>query len=113
MIIASCISKYNKYREHFSAIARKSGVEKKSRQTQGVHLGAAYQPNEGLVLPQLAVAQKGNEITIAPKVLEQIELRGRVVVGDAMFAQKSLSVQIVGKPFKNGGQYLGQTINLA
>jgi len=70
--------------------------------TQGVHLVAAYQPNEGLVLAQLAVEEKGNEITIAPKVLEQIELRGRVVVGDAMFAQKSLSVQIVGA----GGDYV-------
>lgn len=69
---------------------------------QGVPLVAAYLPQEGLVLAQLAVEEKGNEITVAPKVLEQIELRGRVVVGDAMFAQKSLRVQIVGA----GGDYL-------
>jgi predicted transposase YbfD/YdcC len=63
---------------------------------QGVHLVAAYLPKEGVVLAQLAVEVKGNEISIAPKVLAQIDLRGMVVVGDAMVAQKSLSVQIVG-----------------
>lgn len=63
---------------------------------QGVHLVAAYLPKEGVVLAQLAVEVKGNEISIAPKVLGQIDLAGMVVVGDAMFAQKSLSVQIVG-----------------
>lgn len=69
---------------------------------QGVHLVAAYLPKAGVVLAQLAVEVKGNEISIAPKVLGQIDLKGMVVVGDAMFAQKKLSVQIVGA----GGDFI-------
>jgi predicted transposase YbfD/YdcC len=44
---------------------------------------------------------KENEIVIAPKILAQIDLRGMVVTGDAMFCQRKLSAQIVGA----GGDY--------
>lgn len=65
-------------------------------QTRGVHLVAAYLPQSGVVLTQIAVETKENEIVVAPKVLASIDLRGMVVVGDAMFCQRELSVQIVG-----------------
>ncbi len=71
-------------------------------QTRGVHLVAAYLPAQGVVLAQIAVEVKQNEIVVAPKVLANIDLRGMVVVGDAMFCQRELSVQIVGR----GGDYL-------
>ena len=63
--------------------------------TQGVHLLAAYLPEEGIVLMQLAVQRKENEITAAPKLLAMLDLKGRVVCGDAMFTQRSLSVQLL------------------
>lgn len=71
-------------------------------QTQGVHLMAAYLPEQGVVLFQVEVGAKTNEITAAPKLVSALDLRGVVVTGDAMQAQKALSVQIVGA----GGDYL-------
>jgi predicted transposase YbfD/YdcC len=71
-------------------------------QTQGVHLMAAYLPQLGVVLAQVAVERKENEIVAAPKVLQQLDLRGLVVTGDAMQTQRELSVEIVA----GGGDYL-------
>lgn len=63
--------------------------------SQGVHLLAAYLPKQGVVLAQMHVDEKSNEITYAPKLLTQLDLRGVVVSGDAMFDQRKLSIQIV------------------
>jgi predicted transposase YbfD/YdcC len=71
-------------------------------ETQGVHLLAAYLPREGVVLMQVEVADKENEITAAPRLLEVLDLRGKVVRGDAMLTQRELSVQILDA----GGDYL-------
>jgi predicted transposase YbfD/YdcC len=71
-------------------------------QTQGVHLVAAYLPAQGVVLTQVAVDQKENEIVVVPTLLAQLDLHGTVVVGDAMQTQRALSVQIV----DGGGDYL-------
>jgi predicted transposase YbfD/YdcC len=64
-------------------------------QSQGVHLMAAYLPEQGVVLMQMEVGEKTNEITVAPKVVQTLDLRGVVVTGDAMQAQRKLSAQIV------------------
>ena len=64
-------------------------------QSQGVHLLAAYLPQQGVVLMQMPVGEKTNEITVAPKVVQTLDLRGVVVTGDAMQAQRKLSAQIV------------------
>jgi predicted transposase YbfD/YdcC len=63
--------------------------------TQGLHLVAAYLPEQGVALLQLAVQKKANELTVAPTLLAQIALAGRVVTGDALFAQRNLSTQII------------------
>jgi predicted transposase YbfD/YdcC len=70
--------------------------------TKGVHLVCAYLPQVGVVLAQLEVEEKANELTVAPTLLAQLDLRGVVVTGDAMFAQRNLSAQIV----RGGGDYL-------
>lgn len=70
-------------------------------QTAGVHLLAAYQAEVGSVRAQVAVERKTNEIGAAPAVLHQLDLTGVVVTGDAMFAQRGLSTQIV----EAGGDY--------
>jgi len=69
---------------------------------KGVHLLAAYQPQEGVVLMQVEVGAKENEITAAPKLLKQLDLRGKVVVGDAMHTQRQVSRDIV----RAGGDYV-------
>jgi predicted transposase YbfD/YdcC len=63
-------------------------------QTQGRHLLAAYLPAEGWVVCQVEVARWENEIRAAPRVLKCLDLRGKIVTGDAMFAQRELSIQI-------------------
>jgi predicted transposase YbfD/YdcC len=60
----------------------------------GSHLLAAYLPGEGIVLGQVAVANKENEILAAPVLLGSIDLRNKVVIGDAMHSQRALSKQI-------------------
>jgi len=69
--------------------------------TQGVHLLAAYQAEPGLVRAQLAVDAKANEIVAAPTVVEKLDLRGVVITGDALLAQRDLSTKIV----ERGGDY--------
>jgi predicted transposase YbfD/YdcC len=64
-------------------------------QSQGVHLLAAYLPEEGIVLAQAAVERKANEIVVAPIVLASLPLQGVVVVGDALHAQRAISIKIV------------------
>lgn len=61
----------------------------------GLHLLAAYLPSEGLVLMEMQVESHENEIPVAPKVLQCIDLRGKVVIGDALHTQRKISVQIV------------------
>jgi predicted transposase YbfD/YdcC len=73
-----------------------------SGQTRGVHLLAVYGVETGVVLNQVNVLSKENEISAAPKVLAGVELTGKVVTGDAMFTQRDLSGQIV----EAGGHYL-------
>lgn len=63
--------------------------------TQGTHLLAAYVPEQGLVLMQIEVESKANEIVAAPHLLASIDLTNCVVTGDAMFTQHDLCVQIV------------------
>jgi predicted transposase YbfD/YdcC len=70
--------------------------------TRGVHLVAAYLPSAGVVLAQLAVDHKHNEIVAVPQLLAHLDLTGRVVVGDAMQAQRELSIQVV----QDGGDYM-------
>ena len=63
---------------------------------------AAYLPDQGIVLVEVMVDGKENEIVTAREVLSLIDVQGCVVTGDAMFAQRKLSRQIRGK----GGDYL-------
>lgn len=51
--------------------------------TRGVHLLAAYLPAQGIVLVEVLVDGKGNEIVTARTVLSLIDVRGCVVTGDA------------------------------
>lgn len=67
----------------------------------GVHLVTAYQVDMGVPCLQVAVPSKANELVVAPTILAALDLQGVLVTGDAMFAQRSLSTQIV----EAGGDY--------
>jgi predicted transposase YbfD/YdcC len=69
---------------------------------EGVYLLAAYLPGEGIVLMEVAIKGKGQEIEAAPQVLKSIDLRDKVVMGDALHTQRAVSIQIV----EAGGEYV-------
>lgn len=69
---------------------------------QMIHLVSAWCGQNQLVLGQLAVNEKSNEITAIPKLLELLDLKKAVVTIDAMGCQK----EIIGQIRSQGGDYL-------
>ena len=70
--------------------------------TKAVHLLAAVDHQTGCVLSQCRVDEKTNEHKAALVLLRDLVLKGRVIVGDAMFCQREVCEQIV----DSGGDYL-------
>jgi hypothetical protein len=64
-------------------------------QCRGVSVGSLYAPTQGVVLFQVAVDTKENEIVAAPVLLHHLALPGMRITGDAMFTQRALGIQIV------------------
>ncbi|MEO8288774.1 MAG: ISAs1 family transposase [Chloroflexota bacterium] len=69
---------------------------------QGVHLLSAVSHRLGVVLGQVAVDDKTNEITAMQDLLAQLALRGRLITGDALLTQQEISRAII----RHGGDYL-------
>ena len=69
---------------------------------EGVYLLAAYLPAQGLVLMEVTVEGKGKEIPAALKLLKMLDLRGKIVMGDALHTQREASAHICGA----GGEYI-------
>ena len=61
----------------------------------GVHLVAAYAHQSGIVVGQQAVGEKKNELGALPGLLDQLDLGGRVVTGDAQFTQRKVCQRIM------------------
>jgi predicted transposase YbfD/YdcC len=59
-----------------------------------LHLVSAWATQNHLVLGQVAVATKSNEITAIPRLLELLDLSGAIVTIDAMGCQKDIAQQI-------------------
>lgn len=75
----------------------RKGGEERSDYVLSVYDGQSQQ-----VKAQGMIKSKENEITAAPKVLQRVNLAGKIVTGDAMHTQRGLSDQIL----KGQGQYL-------
>ena len=60
-----------------------------------VHLLAAYAHESGIVVGQQAVGEKKNELDALPRLLDPLDLRSRVVTGDAQFTQRKVCQRIV------------------
>jgi hypothetical protein len=58
-------------------------------ETEGAHLLAVYLPKLGVVLAQMNVEHQGSELTFAPTLLHQMDLRGVVGSFDAMFDRRA------------------------
>ena len=63
---------------------------------------SAWAGSSGLVLGQVKVDAKSNEITALPLLLEMLDLSGSVVTADAMGCQNAVAAQII----KQGGDYV-------
>lgn len=68
----------------------------------GVHLVSAYAPQVQAVLGQIRVDAKTNEHKAALELLGILPVKGKVVVGDAMFCQRDLAERIIDA----GGDYV-------
>jgi predicted transposase YbfD/YdcC len=67
-----------------------------------LHLVSAWASTQGLVLGQRCVADKSNEITAIPALLDQLVLQGSIVTLDAMGCQRAIAERILAR----GGDYL-------
>jgi len=56
----------------------------------GVHLVSAFAHRSGIVLEQRAAPGKGRELEAVKAVLESLDLRGQIVTGDALLAQRDI-----------------------
>ena len=60
-----------------------------------LHLVSVYATRRGLVLGQLATAEKSNEITAIPELLDQVDVAHAVVTIDAAGCQQEIAAKIV------------------
>jgi predicted transposase YbfD/YdcC len=59
-----------------------------------IHLVSAWASANRLVLGQIKVDAKSNEITAVPELLRALELAGCIVTGDALNCQKNIATEI-------------------
>jgi len=69
---------------------------------QTLHLVSAWATANCVSLGQVAVAEKSNEITAIPQLLELLDVKGALVTIDAMGCQKEIAARIV----EGGGDYV-------
>ena len=74
----------------------------KASELSPLHLADAFAPESGVVLGQVAVDKKSNEITALPALLGMLDVKGAVVTADAMHTQRDAAELITGK----GGDYV-------
>ncbi len=67
-----------------------------------LHMVHAWSAEQRLLLGQLAVDGKSNEITAVPKLLELLSLKGCIVTADALNCQRVIAAQVV----EQGGDYV-------
>jgi predicted transposase YbfD/YdcC len=66
----------------------------KHKAKSAIHMVSAWGRENGLVLGQIKVAEKSNEITAIPELLRTLELADCIVTIDAMGTQKSIAREI-------------------
>ena len=74
---------------------RRSYQKKGSKQP--IHMVSAFAARQRLVMGQVAVAEKSNEIVAIPALLDMMSIEGAVVTIDAMGCQRSIASKIVDK----------------
>ncbi len=76
-------------------------IDKASKKA-AIYMVSAWAQQNNLVLGQVKVDDKSNEITAIPKLLSRLDIAGAVITIDAMGCQKKIAMQIK----KQGGDYV-------
>jgi predicted transposase YbfD/YdcC len=82
-------------------IAIDGKTSRRSYQKKGgkapIHMVSAFAARQRLVLGQVKVADKSNEIVAIPKLLEMLAIEGAIVTIDAMGCQREIAQKIIDK----------------
>jgi hypothetical protein len=62
-----------------------------------IHMVSAFAARQRLVLGQVKVAEKSNEIVAIPKLLDMLAIEGAIVTIDAMGCQREIAAKIMDK----------------
>lgn len=68
----------------------RGSYDKKSKKS-AIHMVSAFAANNGVVLGQIKTAEKSNEITAIPALLDLLDIKGSIVTIDAMGCQKEIA----------------------
>ena len=74
---------------------RRSGHKRRGR--VAIHMVSAFAASRRLVLGQVKVAEKSNEIVAIPKLLDMLTIDGAIVTIDAMGCQRDIAQKILDK----------------
>ena len=80
--------------------SRRSGQKTTGQKTSGkapIHMVSAFAVRQRLVLGQVKVAEKSNEIVAIPKLLDLMAIEGAVVTIDAIGCQRDIAQTILDK----------------
>lgn len=69
----------------------------KSKAKRAVHMVSAWSSRLSLVLGQVKVDSKSNEITAVPELFEMLDMKGALVTADAISCQKSIASKCIEK----------------
>src|SRR5271157_3589746 len=104
--IERLVGEYNQAGEHGEVYALDGkaprGMRKKDDEENVEYLLTVYDVEQGKVMSQVEVGRKENEITKAPKALENVKIRRKIITADAMHTQRRLSTFIT----EQGGDYV-------
>jgi len=78
------------------------GSHDRSKGKSPIHMVSAWSAANGIVLGQIAVGDKSNEITAIPKLIKILDLKGLIVTIDAMGTQTKIAESIK----ENGADYI-------
>ncbi|MBO1520183.1 ISAs1 family transposase [Oceanisphaera pacifica] len=73
------------------------GTYSKDRRNGIIHMVSAFSAANKVVLGQVKTAEKSNEITAIPELLELLNIRGCLITIDAMGCQKAIARKVVSK----------------
>jgi predicted transposase YbfD/YdcC len=74
---------------------RRSGHKRSGK--AAIHMVSAFAARQRLVLGQVKVAEKSNEIIAIPKLLDMLAMEGAIVTIDAMGCQREIAKKIIDK----------------